>query len=80
VFLGPKENRLSQPDYERSGPLRTTEERLDTAQQFIVGAIQELSEIEDAFRCAAIEELVSKLHEDLGAIDLLRNRLQEPNT
>jgi hypothetical protein len=77
--LGPKENQLSQPDYERSGPLKTNEERLDTAQQFIAGAIQELSEIEDAFRFRAIEEVVSKLHEDLGAIDLLRIRLQEPN-
>ncbi len=69
---------MSQPEYERSGPL-ATQEHLDTAQQFVAGAIQELSEIEDAFRFTAIEEVVGKLREILGAVDLLRIKLQEPN-
>jgi hypothetical protein len=68
---------LREPNHERSGPLTTTEERLDTGQQFIVRAIQELSEIEGAFRNGAIEELVSKLYAILGAIDVLRIRLQK---
>jgi hypothetical protein len=68
---------LNQSAYEPKGPL-ATQEHLDTAQEFIAGAIEELSAISSAFRFAAIiEDVISKLRESQYAIDQLRAKVQE---
>jgi hypothetical protein len=69
-------NQLNEWHYQPNR-LLTIQEHLDTAQEFIAGAIQELSGIGDAFRFVDVEDVISKLRESQCAIDQLRAKVQE---
>ncbi len=76
VSLRQEVNQLNEWHYQPNS-LLTTQEHLDTAQEFIAGAIQELSGIGDAFRFVDVEDVISKLRECQCAVDQLRAKVQE---